>query len=386
MSDIEGLRARTADAVLSRTEELVAVVALDEDAGYPVVLVNEAFCSATGWSREELLDRPAGELQPPEVVASFVRHAEEAVATGSVRYQVEREVPEGRQSYDVQLVALPELGDDPPHLVSITHDVTALRRTTESLAEIQELADIGLWVWDIEHDRIRWSSGLYAIYGLDRRDFEASYEAYLGQIHPDDREHVDATVRRARATGEDFEVEHRVVRGDGEVRWVHGRGRVTLGPDGEPIRMAGTAQDVTRQRLTEQRLSAVFDHIQGFLGIMDPDGTLVQVNRAPLAASGLSEDEVLGRPFWETAGWSPSDEVQQRLREDIAAARRGEQVRRDSRYFTASGEVRWVDRCVSPVTDEHGEVVLLVAEGRDITEERTRDGAEARAADAVTDS
>jgi PAS domain S-box-containing protein len=128
------------------------------------------------------------------------------------------------------------------------------------LREAQALAHIGSWEWDIRRDVVTWSDELYRIYGLDPSEGQVDYARYLESIHPDDREFVNATVRRAREEQRPYAFEHRVLRPDGSVRTVAGRGRVIV-EGGEPVKMLGTAQDVTEQRqadrLREDILSAV---------------------------------------------------------------------------------------------------------------------------------
>jgi PAS domain S-box-containing protein len=133
-------------------------------------------------------------------------------------------------------------------------------RVASGLAEAQSLAHIGSWEWDIETDVVIWSDELYRIYGLDPAVGVVDYARYLETIHPDDREFVNATVRRAREELRPYAFEHRVLRPDGSIRTISGRGRVIVEGD-EPVKMVGTAQDVTEQRqadrLREDILSAV---------------------------------------------------------------------------------------------------------------------------------
>jgi PAS domain S-box-containing protein len=131
---------------------------------------------------------------------------------------------------------------------------------TSGLREAQALAHIGSWEWDIRRDLVTWSDELYRIYGLDPAAGPVDYARYLESIHPEDREFVSATVRRAQEEQRPYAFEHRVLRPDGSVRMVAGRGRVLV-EGGEPVKMLGTAQDVTEQRqadrLREDILSAV---------------------------------------------------------------------------------------------------------------------------------
>lgn len=132
-----------------------------------------------------------------------------------------------------------------------------LRASEAMLADAQALAHIGSWQWDVADDRISWSDELYRIFGLEPGEFAATYDAWLGHIHPEDRQLADETVRRAFADRRPFEFHHRVLLANGEVRIVLGRGRVETGSDDGVVRMLGTAQDVTEQHRTQRALELV---------------------------------------------------------------------------------------------------------------------------------
>jgi PAS domain S-box-containing protein len=128
----------------------------------------------------------------------------------------------------------------------------SLRRAAAGLAEAQELAHIGSWEWDIVGDRVTWSTELYQIYGLGPERAELDYAAYLGRIHPGDRDYVRDAIQSALAERRSFETTHRIVLEDGRERIVQGRGRIVLDGSGAPVRMVGTAQDVTERRRVEE--------------------------------------------------------------------------------------------------------------------------------------
>ena len=103
---------------------------------------------------------------------------------------------------------------------------TELERTQRQLIEMQRLARLGSWEFDVPANRVTWTDGLYEIYGLDRSSFRATYEGYLDRLHPDDRDQVQATIGEALARGGSFEFEERIIRPDGEVRTLLSVGRV----------------------------------------------------------------------------------------------------------------------------------------------------------------
>jgi PAS domain S-box-containing protein len=120
----------------------------------------------------------------------------------------------------------------------------------------QRLANMGDYDWHIPTDSNRWSDQLYRIYGYEPQSFNASYERFLSMIHPDDRERIQGIHQHSYATGEPYEMIERIVRPDGEVRYLHSNGQVLMGPDGAPERMRGTCIDVTEQVLAEREREA----------------------------------------------------------------------------------------------------------------------------------
>ena len=124
----------------------------------------------------------------------------------------------------------------------------------EILAEAEAVAHVGAWAWHISSGSLWWSDEVYRIFGREPQEFPATYEAFLSYVHPDDRESVTASVDAAVRDGAQYDVEHRVVRPDHSLRYVHERGRVTRDADGVPLRMLGVVHDVTERRRFEDEL------------------------------------------------------------------------------------------------------------------------------------
>ena len=128
-----------------------------------------------------------------------------------------------------------------------------------------------------------------------------------------------------------------------------------------------------------QQLRTVFDHTIDFLGVLEKDGTVREVNHAALDFVGVTSGDVIGRPFWDTPWWTHSEGARDTCRRSVEAARRGEFVRGETTHPDAAGELHVVDFSVSPIRDARGEVVLLVAEGYDLTEQKRAQQASERA-------
>lgn len=126
-------------------------------------------------------------------------------------------------------------------------------RRDQQLRRAMEIARIGTWEWEVGANRVYWSEELYRIYGISFDQFAGTIEAFLAQLHPDDREASQAVVRRAVATGEPFDFRERIIRPDGEVRVLHSQGEVVLDAEGRAVRLFGVCQDITELTAAEQR-------------------------------------------------------------------------------------------------------------------------------------
>jgi PAS domain S-box-containing protein len=136
----------------------------------------------------------------------------------------------------------------------------AERQAAEALAgfdEAQKIAHVGSWEWEIAADRATWSDQLFRIYGLEPQSVEVTFESFLERVHPEDREFVRETVQRSSQEGRPFLLDHRIVLPDSGVRWTQSRGRVVADSSGAPVRMVGTAQDVTERKQFDELRNSI---------------------------------------------------------------------------------------------------------------------------------
>ena len=112
-----------------------------------------------------------------------------------------------------------------------------------------------------------------------------------------------------------------------------------------------------------------------FVGLLDADGTVLEINKVALDAGGIKLADVEGKPFWTTFWWQVSQEANQGIRDMIARAAKGEFVRWDTPiYASADGSVTIIiDASLMPVLDDDGKVVFICAEGRDITQKKAQE-------------
>ena len=136
------------------------------------------------------------------------------------------------------------------------HAEHQLADLTERVDAAQQLANMGDYDWHIASDTNTWSDQLYRIYGHQPQSFNASYDLFLSHIHPDDRDRIRAIHEQAYATGEPYQMIERVVRPDGETRYLSSNGQVVRDSSGTPVRMRGTCIDITDQVHAEEQREA----------------------------------------------------------------------------------------------------------------------------------
>lgn len=129
-------------------------------------------------------------------------------------------------------------------------------------------------------------------------------------------------------------------------------------------------QSEARLAAGEQRFRGIFNSTFNFIGLLAPDGTLLEANQTALDLIGAAPAAVLGLPFAETPWWTHSKAEQDKLKNGITRAALGETVRFETSHRDGSGGVRFVDFTLKPVIDSAGNVIHLVPEGRDVTEQK----------------
>jgi PAS domain S-box-containing protein len=117
-----------------------------------------------------------------------------------------------------------------------------------------------------------------------------------------------------------------------------------------------------------RRFHVLFDQAFQFIALVSPDGMVCEVNRSALGFIRAEVDAVRGQPFWQTPWWAHSPEEQERLRESLALVAAGGFVRYECVVGAPNGRRQEIDFSLKPLTDEGGAVVLLIAEGRDISD------------------
>lgn len=160
----------------------------------------------------------------------------------------------------------------------------------------------------------------------------------------------------------------------GQERWIKLRSTPIFDKQGKVRLAVNIFEDITDKRRieklrveTEERLRKVLDNLAAFVGVMTPDGVLIEVNRSALEASNVTLEEVTGKAIDQTESWGYDPNIQAQVRDAIKRAAAGETVRYDVRVRVGEGRFITMDFMLAPVLDWRGRVEYLVASGIDIT-------------------
>jgi PAS domain S-box-containing protein len=162
-----------------------------------------------------------------------------------------------------------------------------------------DAAGIGTFDWDLVSGRLTWDDQLIRMFGYDADAFTQDIEAFNTRLHPDDLDRVTELLQRCIDGCGEYDAEYRVIRPDGETRWVHARGRALAGPDGTADHVLGAAYDTTGERAGAASVTRVLEAMPAGFYSLDRDWRFTHVNAEAERLLGASREQLLGRVLWE---------------------------------------------------------------------------------------
>ncbi|MDP3072402.1 MAG: PAS domain S-box protein [Opitutaceae bacterium] len=249
----------------------------------------------------------------------------------------------------------------------------ALRESEVSMATAQQIAHLGSWELDITDEKIdanplRWSDEMFRIAGLAPGVVRVTNDLFFSLVPPEEHEPIRRAVAAAIREHGQYAIVHHLIRPDGTTRVVEEMAQVKYdGQTGRPVKLIGTAHDITERRLAETERDRLFNLSLDLLCVASFDGRFEQVNPAWTACLGWTAEELTARPMSEFI--LPDDhETTARIR---ARVQQGEQIRGlENRYRAKDGSYRWLSWSVHPLVESR----RVFAVARDVTErKRTED-------------
>ncbi len=265
-------------------------------------------------------------------------------------------------------------------------DITARKRTEEELRQATDrlslatrAGGVGIWDYDVVHNRLVWDDQMFRLYGITREQFSGAYEAWQGGLHPDDRVRGDEAIRLALQGEKDFDIEFRVLWPDGTVRQIRGLASVQRDTAGQPLRMIGTNWDITSQKQAEENIrrqasliESLLDSIPDIIFFKDGQGVYLGCNPPFAEFVGRPREQIIGQTDLTLFGQAVADAFQAHDQHMLA---RCEPRHNEEEITYPDGRKRMIDTLKTPYRGPDGELVGILGISRDITARKQAEAA-----------
>ena len=266
-------------------------------------------------------------------------------------------------------------------LIGTVQDITEhkkaekdIRIINQQLQEAQQLAQLGYWDWDLAANEFSWSENLFRIYGLDPSD-AMSYQSFIFHVHPEDRALVEQNFSLSVEKKRFHEFYHRIITPKGFTKTIHMRGEVVV-EKRKPVRMKGTAQDVTVEKLIEDKLletnkkladqyqfaETILNSSANGVTVYDTDLRYVKMNHAAENFLMREAEEMIGKKLTDLYPQLRQAPIMQSLQQSL----NGEYIHLPRYHSPVSG--LYFDVHLIPLKDAMGKIYGVISSANDISE------------------
>ena len=250
----------------------------------------------------------------------------------------------------------------------------ALRESEKRYKEAERVSHFGSWKTNLATGKGVWSDEFYRICGYEPGSIEATSEMGFKIIHPDDRERAAQQVTAAVETGTPYDIEKRIVRPNGTVRWVRSIGKINYNDQGEPVELVGSFLDITEQKLAEMALqkrerdfSTLIENAADMIVRFDTDLRYTFCNTAVERQLGVPRSAFLGKLPSETQMLPEQAAIVMNALRQVLET--GEDLKVEQSIPTPHG-LRSFQTHIVPEHDEEGQIESLLAITRDISDHK----------------
>jgi len=250
----------------------------------------------------------------------------------------------------------------------------ALRESEASMSLAANAANLGLWVWNIPSGEERWVTEKWRqLFGFADSE-PVTFDRFLEVVHPGDSERVKQVVQRMLEHGGEYEIEYRITRPDGSIRWIATHGRVELDERGKPVLARGVSRDITKRKIaeeelreSEERFRTVANAAPVLIWMSGPDKLCTFFNKGWLDFTGRTLEQELGNGWAEGVHREDIDRCLDVYQNSFNAR---ESFTMEYRLRRSDGEYRWVLDIGTPRFASDGAFLGYIGSCIDITERK----------------
>lgn len=256
-----------------------------------------------------------------------------------------------------------------------------LKNDIERLKKAERLAGLGSYEVDLKTGKTVWSDELFRIFGYEPGSFAPTIDKRLDFTHPDDKELVRESIKKAIEEKSSFKIENRIIRSDGSIRWVLSTGYVELDEYGQADKYIGSLLDITERKLLESSLEAEKEKLRITIasigdGVIatDINGRVTILNKVAERLTGWKYEEASGRPIEEVFNIinektraKCENPIQKVIESGLILG-----LANHTALISKDGTERSIADSAAPIKDKDGNVQGVILVFRDITEEKRR--------------
>ncbi|MCG8332899.1 MAG: PAS domain S-box protein [Proteobacteria bacterium] len=290
------------------------VFIVDPDTG-KFLQVNKRACEQLGYEYDELLNLRIIDIEESFVTEEIFSARMEQVRKNPDKFLVAqgRHVRKDGSSYPVEVSGTLKYIDNKGFFLLTAKDVSQWQQITDELtankahlAMAQEIANLGSWELGLNGEVLHWSDESFRLFGSEPQPQPPDLDMIQQRIHPEDLDELLVAVTQAVEKNGTFDFTHRLIMGDGEIKYIRERGKVYCNEAGKKIKIIGTAQDVTRRKLFENELKSLRNLLSNIINSMpsiligvDIEGRITQWNKTAQVFTETSPLKALGNPLSE---------------------------------------------------------------------------------------
>lgn len=355
-------------------EKFPGIVFINDGKGR-TVFGNQSICQFYGCTKKEYVGKKIAQLAGPKLAAKMVAEDKKVIATGrSLKFEeMVSNSPEPRYwithkfpipSHDQRVL----VGGLAIEITDRKQVEGALQESKQRLLKAQSIARMGFLDWDVQNNTIVLSEQVCHMYQLDPKKVLHKPELVLQRVHPDDFEYVKKNLDLAVKGTRKFDIDHRILRPDGSIIWVHAQAEPEYDAAGKPKRLLGAAIDITERKQTasalsqkKQQLKSILDNIQGitYRCKLDRDWTMIYLTPFVKTLTGYPLTDFIQNHTRSFASIIHSDDSK-RIRHNVRTAIKAKQPWEiEYRIRHKDGRTIWVYEKGEAVFDEKGKVTHL---------------------------